>query len=240
MTAPEIRTWHVGVLLIGIVLFATLFIGDPKSLAEVAREDGLIENFTALFYVFGAAASLFAIYCRKTILFASVWLALCILFLGEETSWFQRLFDYHVPTVEGNSGQNEFNLHNQLFWHGRKWIDANGEFNFSLHKLLGAQAVFRIGFAFYFLVLPILLMSDRIGNLADKIKLPRIPTGFVISIWIVIFGSFVLALTTEPPLKDWIAEAREFFYAIVIFIYTLSFRHQIWDARPLRTVYSNA
>jgi len=226
----DFTTWHFGVLLMGATLFATLLFGDPEAVAIIARQEGLIEDLTALFYFFGAAASLIAIYHRKFVIVAGLWLALCILFLGEETSWFQRFFNYHVLAVENISGQKEFNLHNLNFWDWQEFIGEDGRFRFSFGKLLGAQAIFRIGFFSYFLALPLLLLNSRIARFAARFEIPPMPAGFLAAIWTVVIASFILTLNTEGPLRDMISETREFFYAIVIFLYTLLFFEQTTGA----------
>ena len=63
---------------------------------------------------------------------AIVWLVLCVLFLGEEVSWFQRVFGYSVPAVEAINSQGEFNLHN--IGNGERFLEG-GEFRFAFEKL---------------------------------------------------------------------------------------------------------
>jgi len=222
------RLGHLALFIIGISLFVYVMSGDPHGVRALTREDGLVENITALLYFVGAVACLIALYRGQFRLFAAIWLFLCVLFLGEETSWFQRQLDYSVPAVENMNTQGEFNLHNLHPWGGKEGIvavfaDEHGQFRIDIRKLLDAQTFFRIGFLIYFLLIPMIVMFRPVGRLADRLSYPRIEPGFLIAIWAVVIPSFILALITGPPVKNSITEFREMFFALVICLYTFGF-----------------
>ena len=142
---------------LGFLLLATTYLADPQFVGRITAEDALAENVSALFYAGGLAVSLYALYMGRAVWLAGLWAVLCLLFLGEETSWFQRFFGYSVPYVEARSTQSEFNLHNfDFFGHGKgRFLDADGNIQFTHESILSTQNLFRAGFFGYFLVLPL-------------------------------------------------------------------------------------
>lgn len=107
-------------VLLGIVSILFIWFGEPDNVSALTREDGVVENLSAIFYMVGLFVSFISIFKAERILFPILWAALCFVFLGEETSWFQRIFHYSVPEVEQINAQNEFNLHNlDMFQGGR-------------------------------------------------------------------------------------------------------------------------
>lgn len=214
---------HLVLFVLGMLLFAAVIVGDPSLVEELTVEDGVVENATALLYFAGAVACMIALFRGQTRLFAAIWLVLCILFLGEETSWFQRLLGYSVPEIEAINSQGEFNLHNIYRWHGRAFVDEYGQRHFDISKLLGSQNMFRIGFFIYFLAIPVIVLIQPLGRLADRLAYPKMATGFLVAIWAVIITSFICTLNMAPPVKSSIAEVREMFFALVICLHTFSF-----------------
>lgn len=100
------------------VILATL---SPAMLVGVCKEDGLLENLSALFFVISAvffylaSKNLYVISGRKwkNTTLTIAWALLMLIFFGEEISWGQRIFNYATPAslVEHNL-QQEFNIHN--------------------------------------------------------------------------------------------------------------------------------
>ena len=85
------------VLAIGVT-GALLELGNKALLEWFCREDGLLENLTALFYLL--AAGMF-VYANRRDRFRNIWLwgyaLLFFLVAGEEISWGQRLFSIDTP-----------------------------------------------------------------------------------------------------------------------------------------------
>ena len=117
------RQFLLGTLLsIAVVaVFVVLAEFDADSLVKITREDGPIENFTAIF--FGIASGFFLIFAirsdflkagpRSGYLMTIGWILLMFIFMGEEISWGQRIFNIATPEklAEINE-QNEINIHN--------------------------------------------------------------------------------------------------------------------------------
>lgn len=102
--------------------FAFWALADNHSLNAFAAEDGLLEYATAL--LFGISGIGFFIAARKSGFlkgkpsgpryFVIVsWGLLMLVFMGEEISWGQRIFQFRTPdTLRESNLQREFNLHN--------------------------------------------------------------------------------------------------------------------------------
>ena len=187
----------------------------------LTREDGIVENISAIFYLVGFLVSFSSIFKNERVLLASVWAALCLLFLGEETSWFQRLLHYSVPFVEERNAQHEFNLHNLVIFTGRPLRDALGEldFNVLLNVSLEAQNLFQIGFFVYFLIIPFSLHISKINTLMSSIGYKKPDTSFILVIFFIIALSFFLAAYCSLDIKSALAETREMLYAYFILVY---------------------
>jgi hypothetical protein len=107
------------VLTIGVA-GASLELGNKALLEWFCREDGPVENLTALFYL--VAAGMF-VYANRRDRFRNVWLwgyaLLFFLVAGEEISWGQRVFCIDTPEVLVRVNvQGEANLHNIQGVHG--------------------------------------------------------------------------------------------------------------------------
>ena len=210
-----------------LALLALVYFMDPQIVGSLTREDGLIENMTAVFFAGGMFASIYALYHRRMVVLAALWAVACLFFLGEEVSWFQRVFDYSVPFVEQNSTQAEFNLHNLNIINTGRVLNADGSLEFSVMSIVSSQNLFRLGLFGYFLALPLASLLPFVQRFLDRFEYVRPSTAFLVAVWSVIFISFILAFITVAPVKDYVAEMREIIYSAVIFIYTLSL-----SARP--------
>lgn len=205
-------------VLFGITSIVYLLSIDQKSAILATQEDGIIENLSALFYFFGIIFSILAVIKVRPKSTAVVWLLLCVLFLGEETSWFQRYFGYSVPFVEDLNAQKEFNIHNFYLLQGGKIADPSGDF--SIKMLFKSQNLFRIGFLGYFLLLPILFRFTRLRDSMLKLGYRAPPTAFTMAVLVVVLPTFIAAVfAPTPEIKAVIAETREMIYAFFIMTY---------------------
>jgi len=141
--------------------------------------------------------------------FSVLWLVLCFLFLGEETSWFQRYLGYSVPIIEKASTQAEFNIHNLALLPGGS-----------------AQLLFTLGMLAYFLLIPLVIRARSVRTLAARIGYPNPTLALGVSLWIPIVVSF-LPLTSDVEVHHAVAEAREMLFALYVLLYTftLAIRH---------------
>ena len=81
---------YILVLFINIICIIAIWTGNPQDVLHFTKEDGIIENLSVIFYFLGIICCVIAISRKKFVRFSFIWLFLCIMFLGEETSWFQR------------------------------------------------------------------------------------------------------------------------------------------------------
>jgi hypothetical protein len=111
--------------LFGPAVLLFVFFGEFDTLYRLTLEDGIFESATALFYAVGMIVAALAVFRRQKKLLPVVWAVLCLFFLGEETSWFQRQLNFSVPSVEEINVQGEFNLHNLNVFHGGKLTESS-------------------------------------------------------------------------------------------------------------------
>jgi len=216
--------WVMGVLSITACL--AVWLGDQRYIGALTAEDGVVESLSAVFYFFGLAVCIWRLLGKwgNIKLWLVIWAFLCLAFLGEETSWFQRIIGYSTPEfLESMSAQEEVNIHNLRFLQGGKWTDGLSSGRFDVKMLLGSQNLFRIGFACYFLLIPLLLYWGRPRFLTvlliEKLKYPVPKASFVISLWTTLSLSFFLAFHSTEPAKASVAETREMLYAFFILFY---------------------
>jgi hypothetical protein len=207
--------------------------GDPESVISYTDEDGLVENLTAIFYLIGFLICLLSIKQNRIVYLAIIWAFLCFLFLGEETSWFQRIFHYSVPSVEQINDQHEFNIHNLeiLKRNSAREVIKDG-FNINnLIKLLSSpQMIFQMGYFSYFLIFPFVNQSSTINALKAYIGYKKPDTGFIFTLIFLIFLSFVLSESrSSADIKSAAGEVREMLYAYFILIYVIFYVKESHD-----------
>ncbi len=206
-----------------LLLLASVILSGPELGGRIALEDGPLEYLQALFYAAGLGMCLWTVSQGRNRFMAVLWAFLCFVFLGEETSWFQRVFDYSVPAVESMNGQGEFNLHNLSLFDTGRLLSADRSFSLSLEGLMNSQNIFRAAFFIYFLVLPLAYLIPRL-----RIQLQRLgyvagpPLNVLAVAWSLIAVSLVFTTMHGEPVKFYISEVRESVYAAVIFLYTLA------------------
>ena len=104
-------------MICGIALIL-LSIRDVNLYTITIREDGPIENASALFWYLAALIGVFGLATRKGIAHKSRWVACFLIFFyllcgNEEVSWGQRLFGFGGPEeLIALNKQHETNLHN--------------------------------------------------------------------------------------------------------------------------------
>lgn len=146
------------------------------------REDGFVEWLTVIALLLGAAtnfyrAKILAKFRSYTFVLGLVTLGCVFLFgAGEEISWGQRIFDWHVPAFfQQHNAQGETNLHNLI---------VNGV---KINKLIFGL-ILGICVAFYFLILPVLYRKiELVKKLIDKFAIP-IPRYIHIVAYLALFG----------------------------------------------------
>ncbi|MBO6816485.1 MAG: hypothetical protein JJ891_16645 [Rhizobiaceae bacterium] len=184
----------------------------------LTEEDKWLEVIHALGYLVGAlvsAAGIFLLSAKKV--FFLIWLVLSVLFLGEETSWGQRIFNYEVASVQAHSLQNEFNLHNLYFLNfggltsAENWRDV-------LKAMLDIQFLFQACFFAYFSIIPLVsYLSSPVRLLVKRFQYIQ-PTAMLSIVFTFLFvASYVAVLMVEQELyKNAIVEIRETLFALVV------------------------
>lgn len=101
------------------ILFLWIFVADNRLADVIAREDGLIENVSALILFISSALAIATgtVLCKMKLVLPGILTILGALLLAvigmEEISWMQRIFDIDTPAVLVESNmQQEINFHN--------------------------------------------------------------------------------------------------------------------------------
>jgi hypothetical protein len=209
----------IGVL--GILIFFMIWPGNIQFIKTLAKHEGVFENLTALFYLCGFIICIYRLArsSTKNKILLLFWALFCLFCFGEEISWFQRILNYSVPTIEKINKQHEFNLHNLELVEPASWLDSISSGKFSLRLLLGAQNIFRLGFFIYFLIIPLLMYAGKLKLIKSKLNFTIPSVYFLISIWVPILFSIILAFFGAHEAHPRLAETREMFYAIFISFY---------------------
>jgi hypothetical protein len=200
-------------------------------------EHGFIEFFSAITYLIGIFFAIKSVKKSNGLLRAHflLWTFLAIVFFGEETSWLQHYLQYPTPSFfQVHNIQGELNFHN-IDTDDGSMINAYGSGNFNISILFKAQVLFNLGFAIYFLILPLIaFLIPSIHRLIRKFSVPIIGMNTVFLFWIPIGVSVLMAfsgLAIQTYLRNYVGETREMFYAFTIgtFLY-LSWRQ--FPSRP--------
>ena len=107
------------VSIVVIIIFVIWAEMDLSSLLAMSKEDGPLENLTAI--LFGLSSICFIVFAKRSDFLKNKlayvmtigWVLLMFVFMGEEISWGQRIFSFATPEklAEINK-QDELNIHN--------------------------------------------------------------------------------------------------------------------------------
>ena len=207
-----------------------LAVMDAARLDELTREDGLIENLSALFWLFGFAGSL--VYLaggnRRHRPVMIIFCALSFLCLGEEISWGQRIFDLATPGILTQySAQKELSLHNlRVLTSGTSLRPYLHGGSFDYRQILNLYFVFRAGFFTYFYIFPFLGRWRRGTRLLSLIDYyPPRPRLIIIS-FLAISATVIMGIPSSHAHSA--AETQEMCYALFSALYVF----QIYRGRP--------
>ncbi len=216
----------IGVCVVfGLAVTLFMWFGNIDFTYDLVVEDGVVETLSALFYLIALILCILTVVKDKRFTLAYIWLFLSLFFLGEETSWFQRILGYSVESVEELNAQNEFNLHNLEIFQGGGL--SQGSFNWK--AFLKSQNLFRLGFFGYFLILPLLSYWSWLKKILNKIRYERPINYFALGILVVYITSFSFTLLAEDRVERRpLGESREMLYAFFIMVYTF---YYIWMKR---------
>lgn len=211
----------LAVLPVAFFFTACFFLETIRSSSYVYfREDSLVEYLSAFSYLVAAFALAIAAKKAKDLRSMTLPIVLCffcIVCLGEEVSWGQRIFNYNVASVERINVQGEFNLHNlEFFQRTKQSISITKRF-------FNAQVIFRYIFFGYFLVLPLLCkynskVSYCFYVYGGRLKAMRF---FWAPMGLIILNCSLIILSREQLLSTILTEAREAIYAVCFAIHSV-------------------
>ncbi len=195
---------HLPILVVLIIIITYNLLSFSLSLERLAlltQEDGIIESLAAVSYLISASLLFYLflnsksedhpyIFNRKRnpfFLFLSI---IFIIFLGEEISWGQRIFNIESPDffLNGNR-QDEINIHNLNVWDA---IYPTGEPKRGLIRFFSSVAMYSYFWFAYCLIIPFFSkFSAKAKNLTLRIGFPVIPLLYGI-LFIINFITFKL------------------------------------------------
>lgn len=200
------------------------------------RESGPVERGSALLYVLAAIGFGIAAFRSRGLVrvFSVFWLLLSIVSAGEEASWLQHELGYATPEFMADANvQGEFNFHNLRGLQGGALLEEADEDGPWL-GLLGSQNLFQLGFAAYFLVLPLLALLPAVTRSLERFSVPYLGLGAVAVVWIPIAAALAVTLFGGAEVKSLAAEIRELHYAVAFFVLALLLNQTV--VRSGRTV----
>ena len=197
--------------------------GGEKPLGlMISEEDGFLEWGTcAAFAVAGFMGFCAAIIKRKTltknqIIFLVIFSAVCLMAVGEELSWGQRIFGFAPPeSMETTSDSAVKFGHNDVTWHN---LDITiGPMSFSLGGMLFGVTLI-VGLGIYGIVLPLLYAkrNPKIVKIVDKLGLflPPLNLGILVTAATLLF--YILRRVGEIKHMVEPNEYKEFFVPVVL------------------------
>lgn len=199
----------LSLLVITIFVVWAEFYADSLSL--IAKEDGIIENLSAIF--FGLSSICFIVFAvrsdflkeknrlRYTVTIG--WAFLMFIFMGEEISWGQRIFDIATPDklAEINK-QKEINIHNIEF------IDTflGGKYRYLSIMMLTTG-----------LLLPVFAISEIGKRTIQRFAFPVAPLCYSG----LFAGAYWYGKYAGPILGNSATEVREFLMSVAMFSFAL-------------------
>lgn len=200
----------ISLLLIAIfVVWAEL---DRDSLHRMANEDGPIETLSAIF--FGLSSICFIVFAYRSdflkekgllIYFMTIsWALLMFIFMGEEISWGQRIFDISTPeTLSEMNLQNEINIHN---------LEAFDTFLGGKYRYLSIMML-TTG-----LLLPVFALSKFGKSMIQRFAFPVSPLCYApLFVGAYVYGKYYSSMIGHDA-----AEVRELLMSVGMFLFAIN------------------
>jgi hypothetical protein len=200
--------------LVGISIFVFMWRGNRGIVDYLISNESFVDVSSAMFWL---TASIICIYrikinsqSNKFLLY--FWAIFSFLCFGEELKWGYRIFHYSVESLQQINYQHDISLHN---------------LNITTKWFLNPQKLFYLGFFTYFFIIPLLILSDKIKPLKDKLNYITPGVYFLTVTWLTIVLSFLIpyVFTPHTPQPEYyrmasvMAETREMFCAFVVLSY---------------------
>lgn len=200
-----------------IILYAFLLL-DKNIVESLTREDGLVETLGAISLLL-ASFFFFLNFKRKKNIFYLFFGMLFLFGFLEEISWGQRILGYETPKFFHKYNlQNEVNIHNLKWFHGRDIYGAKKSF---WGKLINLDRLFSMFWLCYFVVIPISVkISSKIAKLIRNFPFPIVPVfiGFLFLMNYICSKAFEFYLT---GFGDYIDEIKETNFEYLLFMFSL-------------------
>jgi hypothetical protein len=185
---------------------------EPGSLIKNCKEDGILENLSAFF--FGLSSICFVVFTvrseflkkknnRWIYIIPILWSLLMFVFMGEEISWGQRIFNVATPVELAKiNKQKEFNIHNI------KIVDdfAGGKYRYLTIMILTTG-----------LILPLFSLTDFGKRTIQLFAYPVPPLCYSI----LFLGLYVYGKYYNYFLGTYADEVREFLFSIGMLCFAL-------------------
>jgi len=208
-----------------VVLYSLSLILDLDLAIKLNREDGVVENLTAIaFFLMAVVFLILFIRTRKLI---NLLFALVFLFgAGEEISWGQRLFGFEVPeSINKVNAQDEFNVHNLNVFNS---VNEEGHKQ-GIARFMGFNTLYFLFTLFYGILLPAFFMKlGFVRKIVERIHLPVPPLilGIFFLLNYLIFKSISLLYVIEGSSLQFssvIDESKELGSAIIFLLISITF-----------------
>jgi len=216
-----------------VTLYGLSLIVDLDLAIKLNREDGLVENLSALAF-FTTAIIFFILFIRTRHLINLLFALVFIFGAGEEISWGQRLLNFEVPEALNEiNAQDEFNIHNLNVFNS---VDDDGAKQ-GISRFLGFNTLFFLFCLFYGILLPAFFMKlGFVRKIVERIHLPVPPLilGIFFLLNYLIFKSISLLYVPDESFLQFssvIDESKELGWAIIFLLITITFLYSVKKPR---------
>lgn len=221
----EIKYFKAEIISIITLIFFSCFLYlllDEKTIIRIAKEDGLYEWGTAIFFLF-ASILFFLSYVRTKALLLCLMAVVFFMGFGEEISWGQRLFNIKEPEIlKEINVQHELNLHNIQVFNDQNFqgIKKSG-----LQRLLEVNMLYRISSVIYFICIPVFFFHFKWRPIKlEKLRMPVPPVSIGIFFFLswAVFYSLKYILIRIGRDEEYFKTPIEMFEFTSAFIYFLT------------------
>ena len=221
----EIKYFKVEIISIIALIFISCFLYlllNEKTIIIIAKEDGLYEWGTAIFFLF-ASILFFLSFIRTKALLLCLLAVVFFMGFGEEISWGQRLFNIKEPEIMNEINvQHELNIHNIQLFNDQ---DLEGVKKTGLQRLLEINMLYRIFSVIYLICVPVFFYHFKWRPIRkDKLRMPVPPVSLGIFFFIswAVFYSLKYILIRNGRDEEYFKTPIEMFEFTSAFVYFLT------------------
>ena len=214
MLDSERNQFYIGTVF-SVLTVAAFFLWvefDAAYLYGMTKEDGPLETLSAVFY--GLSCLCFIVFIKRSEFLKNKatgfryfipvsWAILMFVFMGEEISWGQRIFNISTP-----EGLAEINVQNELNLHNIAVMDT---FMGGKYRYLSVM-MFTTG-----LFLPLFVLSSIGKRTIQYFAFPVSPLNYVV----LFVGAYCYGKYAHPVIGNGASEVRELLMGIAMFLFAL-------------------